>query len=222
MHGYDLRKRIREEFGPLENLSFGSLYPALARLEESADIRALPVPEPVVDAPTPFTGSLGGERAATVAKRATRAAAVKLGGRGTRARKVYEITPAGEALFERLLDSTEGRDDPRSFLVRLAFARHLAPAARVRLLDHQRLELERKLARCDEGLATPARVIDRFQRAIAEHLRDGVRADLSWTSSLLELERAALASDPIPPSDGTITFEPATAGANAPAHGGTT
>ena len=43
MHGYDLRKRLREEFGPLSNLSYGSLYPALARLEADGMISALDV-----------------------------------------------------------------------------------------------------------------------------------------------------------------------------------
>ena len=40
MHGYDLRKRLREQFGPLEHLSFGSLYPALSRLERSGAVEA--------------------------------------------------------------------------------------------------------------------------------------------------------------------------------------
>jgi len=29
MHGYDLRKKLRGDFGLLSSLSFGSLYPAL-------------------------------------------------------------------------------------------------------------------------------------------------------------------------------------------------
>ena len=116
MHGYDLRKQLREDFGPLSNLSFGSLYPALARLEASGAVRALdacrrPTRPRSCDrcAGMPLTGSLGGERAALVARRATAKAAAALGGHGTRARKVYEITTQGEELFEQLLAGARRR-----------------------------------------------------------------------------------------------------------------
>src|ERR1700690_2394870 len=39
MHGYDLRKRLRSDFGLLASLSFGSLYPALGRLEAEGAVR---------------------------------------------------------------------------------------------------------------------------------------------------------------------------------------
>src|ERR1035437_3447714 len=39
MHGYDLRKRLRGDFGLLSSLSFGSLYPALARLEAAGAVQ---------------------------------------------------------------------------------------------------------------------------------------------------------------------------------------
>ena len=34
LHGYELKKRLRDVLGPLSSVSFGSLYPALHRLEE--------------------------------------------------------------------------------------------------------------------------------------------------------------------------------------------
>ena len=33
LHGYELKKRLSETLGPLWGISFGSLYPALRRLE---------------------------------------------------------------------------------------------------------------------------------------------------------------------------------------------
>ena len=33
MHGYEIRKRLRDELEQFSNVSFGSLYPALSRLE---------------------------------------------------------------------------------------------------------------------------------------------------------------------------------------------
>ncbi len=197
MHGYDLRKRMREEFSALENLSFGSLYPALARLEAGGDIAPATPGEPVERiVPVPFTGSLSGERAATVTRRATAAAAAAFGGRDTRKRKVYEITPSGEVLFDRLFDSAEEKDDPRSFSLRLAFARHLSPAARFRLLERHQIDLSRRLTRANDALAVPVRPLDFYQRAIAEHARDGIIADLSWITSMLEREGATSTGRP--------------------------
>jgi DNA-binding PadR family transcriptional regulator len=190
MHGYDLRKRLREEFGPLSNLSYGSLYPALARLEADGMISALDVTGPSVSRrdPMPLTGSLGGERAATVARRATQVAALALSSRGTRGRKVYEITSQGEVLFEQLLDAEVASDDPRDFTLRLAFARHLSPTARVRLLERRRLAILGRLDRAGRALRQPPRPLDRYEQAIAEHAEDVVANELAWVEALLKTE----------------------------------
>ena len=84
MHGYDIRKSLREDFGVLSNLSFGSLYPALARLEASLAVRAVEPAPPLrrsrrAAEGMPLTGSLTGERAALVAARTTAKAAIALG-----------------------------------------------------------------------------------------------------------------------------------------------
>ena len=193
MHGYDLRKRLREEFGPLQNLSFGSVYPALGRLESTGEIRAVNATR-ASEAPIAFTGSLGGERAATVARRASIVAAA-LGGRGTRARKVYEITPRGEELFERLLETPGRNDGSGEFALRLAFARHLAPPARLRLLERQRAELAIRYERAARSVEVPARVLDVYERALAEHARDAIASELGWVEDLLAGERERSGSD---------------------------
>ncbi|MCU1489340.1 MAG: putative transcriptional regulator [Acidimicrobiaceae bacterium] len=197
LHGYDLRKRLREDFGSLANLSFGSLYPALARLEANGAVRAVIPAERAradIEAPLPLTGSLGGERASLVARRATAKAAAALGGRGTRARKVYEITHRGEELFEQLLESTEGDEDGRTFMLKLAFARHLSPAARVRLLERRRLQLADRLQHASRSLAKPARALDRYEHSLAEHARETAASDLAWIEGLLDHERSSLQS----------------------------
>lgn len=202
MHGYDLRKRLREDVGLLANLSFGSLYPALARLEGSGAVRAVLESGDAEPAEVPFlplTGSLGGERAALVARRATAKAAAALGGRGTRARKVYEITARGEELFEQLLESSEpAGDDARSFSLKLAFARHLSPPARVRLLERRRHQLTERVRRAARSLDAPTRPLDVYERAIAEHARDLAALDLQWIERLLETEQRALAAASAP------------------------
>ena len=71
MHGYDLRKRLRGDFGLLSSLSFGSLYPALGRLEAAGAVHELE-PERRSQGGPPagplavfaHAGSIAGERAA--------------------------------------------------------------------------------------------------------------------------------------------------------------
>ena len=103
MHGYDLRKRLRSDFGLLSSLSFGSLYPALARLEQDGAVREVaPAPAAPPAEVVAFTGSLAGERAAFRARLAARSTTG--GTRSVRAatssrtRKVYELTASGERL----------------------------------------------------------------------------------------------------------------------------
>src|SRR5579864_7757597 len=68
MHGYEIRKRLRDELGQLSNVSFGSLYPALSRLERTGAVEATE-DAAAGTASVPMTGSLSGERAALRARR---------------------------------------------------------------------------------------------------------------------------------------------------------
>jgi DNA-binding PadR family transcriptional regulator len=38
LHGYELKKRLVEALGPFSSVSFGSLYPALARLQRAGAV----------------------------------------------------------------------------------------------------------------------------------------------------------------------------------------
>ena len=40
LHGYEIRRQLREHLGLLANVSFGSIYPALTRLEKSGAVVA--------------------------------------------------------------------------------------------------------------------------------------------------------------------------------------
>ena len=62
-HGYEIRRLLRDELGLVTTVSFGSLYPALARLERSGAVEVVAVDETSVPT-SPSTGSLSGERAA--------------------------------------------------------------------------------------------------------------------------------------------------------------
>ena len=67
LHGYELKKRLGDTLGFLWGVSYGSLYPALRRLERAGatEIVAAGPAEPTsAPAPMPATGSIDGETAA--------------------------------------------------------------------------------------------------------------------------------------------------------------
>ena len=49
LHGYEIRRQLREHLGLLANVSFGSIYPALTRLEKSGAVVANGTDTPVED-----------------------------------------------------------------------------------------------------------------------------------------------------------------------------
>jgi len=183
LHGYEIRRQLREHLGLLANVSFGSIYPALSRLEKSGAVVATDggdapgTPAP----PAPPTGSLSGELAVLRSRRHSPA-------RARRGRKVYRITAAGRQLFGELLAGGGAADDARSFGLRLAFARHLAPQARLTLLERRRALLVQRLGEAEE-----ARVdLDVYARSVVQHTADGIARDIAWLDTLIASERAAL------------------------------
>lgn len=188
LHGYELKKRLGETLGFVWGVSFGSLYPALRRLERSGAIEIVddlgPAPTAV---PVPSTGSLSGESAAARLRRR---------GRPTRrTRKAYRITPAGEDQLARLLgaEPAPGGDEERAFALKLAFCRYLEPAARLELLERRRSDLLERLARSRRALGgrggVPGR--DRYSRSLAEHRTGTTERDLAWVEELIAEERGA-------------------------------
>src|SRR5215469_7020038 len=96
LHGYEIRRQLRDQLGLLANVSFGSIYPALTRLEKAGAVVATEgQAETAADAPP--TGSLSGELAVLRARRRG------TGRGGRRGKKVYRITDAGRQLFAELL-----------------------------------------------------------------------------------------------------------------------
>ena len=183
LHGYEIRRRLRDELGLFANISFGSLYPALSRLEKATAVTVTASVGGPPAAPLPSTGSLGGERAGLRARRSGTARGTK------RSRKVYRITDRGRELFEQLLDADEpaGTDDARSFGLRLAFARYLAPQARLGLLERRRSQLTRRLA-VDRARAAGER-LDVYSRSLVEHSTEATEHDIAWLDRLIEFER---------------------------------
>ncbi|HZQ26479.1 MAG TPA: PadR family transcriptional regulator, partial [Acidimicrobiales bacterium] len=182
-HGYELKKRLGETLGPLSSVSFGSLYPALNRLEAAGAVKAVDAHELPASAPAiPMTGSLGGELAAFRAKRVAT--------RGSRGKKVYGITERGEALFEELLvTESQSGDDERAFNLKLAFARYLPPDARLGLLERRRAHLVERLARARSTVRASRERLDNYTRSLMEHSTETTERDISWLDQLIQAER---------------------------------
>ncbi len=206
LHGYELKKRLSEALGPLSSVSFGSLYPALSRLERKEALEATPAEGGSVLPPIPMTGSIAGELAAF---RARRSAGRHPAARTGRGRKVYRITPAGERLFEQLLES-EPIDDDRAFTLRLAFCRHLRPDARLGLLERRRAQLVERLARARTTTRGRRERMDSSTRSLVEHSAETTERDITWIDGLIAMERVDLPENPQqehtpPPQETTVS-----------------
>ena len=192
LHGYEIRRQLREHLGLLANVSFGSIYPALTRLEKAGAVVATDGAAAEAGdqgtgagAVAPPTGSLSGELNVLRSRRHSPT-------RGRRGKKVYRITDAGRQLFTELLAGGTTSDDARSFDLRLAFARHLAPQARLALLERRRALLVQRLGE-SESNGRPDH-LDVYARSVIQHTADGVARDISWLDTLIASERAALAT----------------------------
>jgi DNA-binding PadR family transcriptional regulator len=180
LHGYELKKRLGELLSSRASVSFGSLYPALARLEAQGAVKA--VEQRTAVPATPMTGSLAGELAAFKA-RVRESSLVKGSGRG---KKVYGITDAGRERLVELLADPDVTDD-RAFTLRVAFARHLEPEARLEVFERRRTEL---LGRRDDlRRRDTSRRSDAYLGALLERDADHLANDLAWLDRLIETER---------------------------------
>lgn len=195
LHGYEIRKRLRDDLGLLSNVSFGSIYPALSRLERHGAVESAGDTGTAAETRVPMTGSLSGERAAMRTRRAATP-------RGRRGRKVYRITDEGRRLFSELLerDPASGSDDARTFGLRLAFARHMPPQARLRLLERRRAQLADQLAEALRATES-RRDLDPYARSLIEHTTESTEREIRWLDGLIADERTG-ATGRTRPGDG--------------------
>jgi DNA-binding PadR family transcriptional regulator len=180
LHGYELKKQLVDLLGSRSSVSFGSLYPALARLERNGLVKAVEAAT-AVGKPVPSSGSLKGELAAFRARHPIRTP----GGRG---RKVYGITEQGRQQLLVLLADPHTADD-RAFGVKVAFCGFLEPADRLALFERRRAELATRLAdRRRAGRDREGRR-DQYLRSLRDHDDASLTHDLMWLDELIATER---------------------------------
>jgi DNA-binding PadR family transcriptional regulator len=179
-HGYELKKRLEELLGPLASISFGSLYPCLGRLERAGQVRVVDSGAPRA-ARVPLTGSLSGEAAA-------HRSGYRPAKRG-RSRKVYAITESGSRRLQELLAREAAGEEDRTFGLRLAFARFLAPEDRVGMLERRRARLRDRLSRTRAAAETRREAVDAYTRSVIDHDAEAAERDLGWLETLIAAER---------------------------------
>src|SRR4051794_19573035 len=183
LHGYELRKRLGDLPGARSGVvSFGSLYPALARLEKAGLVKAVEA-NTRTDKPVPSSGSLAGELAAFRARH--------LPSTGGRSKKVYGIAPRGEARLVELLTDPQP-DDDRTFAVKVAFCRFLSTDQRLELFERRRAEVQARIAERRRG---PERTLDRYLRTLRERDDATLSTDLAWLDRLIADERGTAMED---------------------------
>jgi DNA-binding PadR family transcriptional regulator len=202
MHGYQLRVRLGEILGPLRSYSYGSLYPALRRLEGAG---LLVVQQPLSDPDE-----------------------VPLAPR--RSRVTYRITAAGkERLADLLADAGPQSWSDEGFGVHLALFPRTAVQTRLRILEGRRQRLEQRREGLRAALSRTARRVDDYtvqlhRLAIQAHDRE-----VLWLRELIAQEgQKGRVPEPHPGPDansapGATAASPSGAaprpGADAPADG---
>ncbi len=140
-HGYELHRRIVSAFGALFHPSWGSIYPALSRLERQGHIETFE--EGGFRSPTTSTGSLGGELASF-------RSALKKEQTSKRQRKSYRITEKGTQFLQGLVSGMDVSDD-RAFWVALAFSDRVGVNRRLSIANRRIYILEERLREMKES-----------------------------------------------------------------------
>ena len=193
MHGYELRKELAAVLGGLRSISYGSLYPALKRMQAAGLIASEdPTPRSLLPADAPALT-------------------------GRRGKVVYAITAEGKERFADLVSQTgpEAYDDEGRFGVHLAFFRHTAADVRLRILEGRRRTVERQRDRLMDSLRRTQEKLDRYTLELQRHGLDSVDREVRWLTELIDSERddaraeADRADQPpsptAPPSDTSTT-----------------
>ena len=197
LHGYELSKRLTELLGPGSSVSFGSIYPALSRLERSGMVKA--VTAVAQGAMTiPMTGSLAGELAAAAASARARENNGK--------RKVYGITERGEERLYELALEPAGASSSQGFALRLSLAHRLDAQDRLHIFEQRRIALQ--ALRNELARFRPA---DRYVSARQARDIAAVEAELSWLQDLIAAE-TPIPNEPVAQDRHASTIAPAFSG----------
>lgn len=161
MHGYELRSRLIELLGAVRSYSYGSLYPALKRLE-SAKLIAAALPPTDPDA-VPLTSK--------------------------RRRLTYHITAMGkEHLGVLLAEVGPQASTDEGFGVHLAFFPKTTVEARLRILQARRRRIEERQEGLRASTASAAQRMDEYTLQLHQLAMEASDREVKWLSALINRE----------------------------------
>ena len=122
------------------------------------------------------------------------------GATSRRQRIVYELTPAGDERFTRLMaDAGPSAWEDDNFDVRFAFFSRTDMEIRLRILEGRRTRLQERLDRVQTQLNRTQKQMDRYATELQRHGVESVEREVRWLSDLINAERGA--DDKQPASD---------------------
>ena len=185
MHGYELRKELAQLLGGLRSISYGSLYPALRRMQAAG----------LVTTDEPGRHDLLPADAPALT--------------GRRGKVVYTITAEGKERFHELVSQTgpEAYDDEGLFGIRLAFFRDTEADVRLRILEGRRRTVERQREGLRASMARTRERLDRYTLELQRHGLESVDREVRWLSELIDSERRGAAS-PAQEDEGGVHVRP--------------
>lgn len=179
LHGYELRKRLTETLGPFRTLSFGSLYPALHRLEAKGFISQVDCGDADVSSPTKRGLAKQGAKTRGATKRAENQT-LRKSGKPKRRQVVYRVTKAGETHLDSSLADAGVDDD--SLPLTMGLMSKATPATRLTLLKARRKNV---VARKEAG--DKAKISSDFWiRSKAELDTSQAAQELEWLDRLID------------------------------------
>jgi DNA-binding PadR family transcriptional regulator len=114
-----------------------------------------------------------------------------------RQRIVYELTPAGDERFVKLMaDAGPSSWEDEVFDVRFAFFSRTDMEIRLRILEGRRTRLQERLERVQSQLNRTQRQMDRYAAELQRHGVESVEREVRWLSDLINAERDAPSGDP--------------------------
>lgn len=140
LHGYEIRKHLSEVMGISGPISYGSLYPTLAKLHRQGLISADNITRiPPTRTSFQSTGSLSGDIALS-AHQTPRTGLLS----ARKNKKVYSITEKGMIAFEEKLQKSciDQADDDRVFLVHLSFLDFMNDSLKETFISHRKKVLD--------------------------------------------------------------------------------
>lgn len=121
-----------------------------------------------------------------------------------RARRVYELTPAGRERFAELVVDTGPQnytDD--GFGVHLAFFGRTPAEARMRILEGRRRQVEERREGLRDAIGRASGSLDRYTRGLHQLGLESSEREVRWLNELIAAEAMATGSESPPPATTT-------------------